>query len=572
MKAIFFQAALVLNFLSLVTAAPFFTKVDSETWIFGNELWNVTQKGKNAKPLYYKKKELVGNAQGHYYSSSNTTSDFTISSASVVSEGEYKDTPYIDISLDCPAGEEHSVIFTGLAGAYQYFVNKGLSDQGEYRSLWRLDNTTFTHGKTGRKDEELPPLSWHTEETKVFDSTYLRPDGTYVTKYDFTSFLRGMEFYGTYGDGFGSWYINPGKDYYNGDHLRQELTVHREAVTGDTVQLNMLHGTHFFRSINDTIPVGKMWGPWLWYLNDGSQSDVEERAAAEFAAWPYSWLDNSDYQSRGSVSGSLVLSDGRPASYAAIFLGDSNSDTDTIRQGSTYYYTSYADESGNFEIDNVREGTYGLRAWSNGSSIADVSTVFTQNKVVIASDKNSDLGTLKWALPDRERIWRVGDFDRTAYGFKVGGAPYAYGLTELCSKNIDYVIGESQSSDWCYAQTKVGNWTISFPVSTEVSSTRKPTLVISLAGWVSNASSTVFVNDHEIGELSGFTNDGALYRSSTINGDWRYLEFPFDAEFLKLGDENTNKLTFQLYSNLGDGSALTTTQRGAMFDAIALDW
>lgn len=73
MKGLFFQAALLLNLLSLATAAPLFTKVDSETWIFGNKLWNVTQKGKNARPLYYKNKELVGNAQGHYYSSSKSS-------------------------------------------------------------------------------------------------------------------------------------------------------------------------------------------------------------------------------------------------------------------------------------------------------------------------------------------------------------------------------------------------------------------------------------------------------------------------------------------------------------------
>lgn len=158
-------------------------------------------------------------------STGNTSSNFTISSASIVAEGEYQGTPYIDVSLNCPAGEEHWVIFTGLAGAYQYFVNTGLSDQGEYRSLWRLDNATFTHGKTDKRDEEFPPLSWYTPETKVFDSTHILPDGTYTTKYDFTSFLRSLKYYGIYGKGFGSWYINPGKDYYNGDHLRQELTV-----------------------------------------------------------------------------------------------------------------------------------------------------------------------------------------------------------------------------------------------------------------------------------------------------------------------------------------------------------
>lgn len=52
MKGLFFQAALLLNLLSLVIAAPLFTKIDSETKIFGNKLWNVTQKGKNARPVY----------------------------------------------------------------------------------------------------------------------------------------------------------------------------------------------------------------------------------------------------------------------------------------------------------------------------------------------------------------------------------------------------------------------------------------------------------------------------------------------------------------------------------------
>lgn len=42
--------------------------------------------------------------------------------------------------------------------------------------------------------------------------------------------------------------------------------VHRESQTGDAVQLNMIHGTHFQASSNDAFPDGKLWGPWLWYL------------------------------------------------------------------------------------------------------------------------------------------------------------------------------------------------------------------------------------------------------------------------------------------------------------------
>ena len=120
----------------------------------------------------------------------------------------------------------HWVIFSRQHGAYQYFVNHALPTLGEFRTLWRLDNTTFTYGKTDVRDELLPPLSWYLPENKVQDETWLMPNGSgYITKYDLTSWSRTQTYFGVYGPGFGSWYINAGKDYYNGNHLKQELMV-----------------------------------------------------------------------------------------------------------------------------------------------------------------------------------------------------------------------------------------------------------------------------------------------------------------------------------------------------------
>ena len=120
----------------------------------------------------------------------------------------------------------HWIIVAGLAGAYQYFVNHDLPVLGEFRTLWRLDNATFTNGKTDLRDEPLPPLSDYRPENKVQDETWRAPGGDgYITKYDLTSWVRTQTYYGVYGDGFGSWYINAGKDYYNGNHLKQELMV-----------------------------------------------------------------------------------------------------------------------------------------------------------------------------------------------------------------------------------------------------------------------------------------------------------------------------------------------------------
>lgn len=145
-------------------------------------------------------------------------------------------------------------------------MNHALPTLGEFRTLWRLDNTSFPNGRTNIKDDALPTLAEIASGTKVQDETWQLADGSYITKYDWTAWIRDQDYYGVYGEEFGSWYINPGKDYYNGNHLKQELMVHRESSTGDAVQLNMIHGTHFMVSSNDVFPDGKVWGPWLWYL------------------------------------------------------------------------------------------------------------------------------------------------------------------------------------------------------------------------------------------------------------------------------------------------------------------
>lgn len=149
-------------------------------------------------------------------------SDLTWTAADIYHEGPN----YINVRFSAAEGDMHWVIFNDLAGAYQYFVNRALPVLGEFRTLWRLDNETFPNGRTNIKDEPLPDLSEYGQAVKVQDETWQRADGTYITKYDWAAFIRDQDFYGLYGDGFGSWYINPGKDYYNGNHLKQELMVH----------------------------------------------------------------------------------------------------------------------------------------------------------------------------------------------------------------------------------------------------------------------------------------------------------------------------------------------------------
>ncbi|KAH7104347.1 polysaccharide lyase family 4 protein [Auriculariales sp. MPI-PUGE-AT-0066] len=558
--------------ITSVSAAngPFLQTVDTQTWIIGNEVWNMTQKGTYGSPLWFQQRNCVGAAKGHYLSASGSGANFTWTSASIVANSTYNNVPFMDISFTSPSGDMHWVIFSNQQGAYQYFVNRAVPP-GEFRSLWRLDNSTFTRGHTATRDAELPPLSSYLAENKVQDETWLTPDGSgYITKYDFTSWIRAQRYYGVYGTGFGSWYINPGKDYYNGNHLKQELTVHRESATGDVVQLNMIHGTHFELAVPDaafTPASAKMWGPWLWYINNGSLDDAAAKAEAEFAAWPYKWMQDDAYNARGSVSGKLVLSDGRSAANAAVFLGDSNPTVSSLDQGIAYHYTAYADIDGVFTISSVRAGKYSLEAWSNGSTIADVNTRLLVNNFTVNAGQTTTLGNLAWAVSNKTRLFRVGDFDRTSVGFAHGAAPWQHALVDQCPTTVDFVVGQSKTSDWCFGQTYLGNWTVNFDIaSNATASSKNATLIVSLAGYSTGASSNIWANGVQIGNLTSGTsqllNDPSVYRSGTAAGEWRYFEFSFGSDVLKAGQRNS--VVFELNKN--------ASWKGFMWDAVALEW
>ncbi|KAJ4374835.1 hypothetical protein N0V83_001913 [Neocucurbitaria cava] len=557
-----------LAFAALAVAVPveerakkpqsFLKDLGNSTWVIGNEIWNVTQNRQYANKLFYKGGDRVGNAVGHYVSYNGAASDLNWTSAAVADSGN----DWINVKFTANEGDFHWVIYDDLPGAYQYFVNHALPTLGEFRTLWRLDNTSFSRGRTNVKDGVLPPLEEYRSAINVQDETWQKADGTYLTKYDWSGNVRDMDFHGVYGDEVGSWYLNPGKDYFNGDQLKQELMVHRESQTGDAVQLNMIHGTHYQAISRDAFADGKVWGPWLWYLNDGSKDDAAKRAQEEEEAWPYKWFDDKEYQSRGKMQGKLVLSDGRPAAGAAVFLGDNNNSTiSTLDQGKGYYYTTYADEDGKFDIHDIRTGTYALYAWGNGDSIADVTTNFTQNDVVIKPGKNTNLKELTWKVTDtKNRIFQIGAFDRKTDGFALSGpTPFEHARISKCPANLTYTMGKSQTSDWCFGQALNGTWNINFPVKTAPSDSK---LTVSLAGFSQGTSATILLNGVQVGNITSasLVNSQDTYRGATRNGEWRLLEFAVAKEGLKMGE-----------NRIDVGVEKATQWRGWLWDSIVLE-
>jgi rhamnogalacturonan endolyase len=49
-------------------SAPFLTPIGNQTWVIGNDVWNMTQGPQFGVKLYYKGRDCVGDAWGHYVS------------------------------------------------------------------------------------------------------------------------------------------------------------------------------------------------------------------------------------------------------------------------------------------------------------------------------------------------------------------------------------------------------------------------------------------------------------------------------------------------------------------------
>lgn len=329
----------------------------------------------------------------------------------------------------------------------------------------------------------------------------------------------------------------------------------------------MLHGTHFQAVSSDVFPIGRTWGPWLWYLNDGSFDDANERLNTERAAWPYSWFNNTAFQSRGSVTGTLDLSDGRLGTGAYVFLGDNNSNKSTLDQGKAYYYTALSNGIGDFRFTNVRAGTYAVYAWSAGGTLADVYTRVVKNDVVVKKGEATNLGSLEWKVTKEEDfIWRVGDFDRLSEGFnmsRVTDAPFGHGKVALCPANVTFTVGESGERDWCFGQSVQGTHTILFSLSEIRQEAKKTKLHVSLAGFSSGTTADILVNGNKVGSIGpGLMSSQDTYRGAIRAGEWWPLEYSVATSTLKVGE---NRLEFKVGSSSRRWS-------GWLWDAVSLEW
>lgn len=217
----------------------------------------------------------------------------------------------------------------------------------------------------------------------------------------------------------------------------------------------------------------------------------------------------------------------------------------------------------------MRTAEYGLYAWSNGGDIADVYTNVSVTPVTVTDGTTTALGDIEWALPTSHTpIFQVGEFDKRSAGFVNSGLPYKFNVTSLSPADLTFTVGQSNdSTDWYYAISALGTWTIEFNVTAEDLATYggngSALLSLSIASYSQSLALDVDVNGNVLGSLNSdiLTNDPALYRSSRVSGEWRFVQYEVDPSILSAG---LNKVGFTV--------TRSTTWRGLMWDSIFLEW
>ena len=466
--------------------------------------------------------------------------------------------------------EQGFIMRKGVPGIYSYVIATGTATSAnepikEARVCSRLSETMLNGYVDWRMNGRIPSNSEMTEaektENTIQDATYRLTDGSIYTKYNWANYVERDTLHGLCGmsgNYYGLYNIPVSYEWINGGCERQELTVHATSKSPITIQ--MLQGEHFGGQAM-VLAEGekKLYGPFLIFTTYSKNpvTSARNQWAKEVAAWPYQWFENDLYpRERGTVRGHLDVTTGqRNDSVRIVLAQEKGKDPMTMMHG--YQFWTLTDANGDFEIPHVRPGDYNLFAYAKAGEVTDM--LEQDDITVVAGDNN--LGTITWT-PKKysEMLWMIGQNDRRSSEFHYSDTIRQYGLWELVPQNLTYTIGQSnEKTDWYYAQTKDGTWTVKFNVDERPSG--RAYLTASVAGCASEkATITVKVNGTVKATWKPGYKDASVYRSAVNSGRHYLYTVDFPCTDLLVG---TNLITFQA-SNTGG-------KNGILYDCIKLE-
>lgn len=429
--------------------------------------------------------------------------------------------------------EYHMVMTKGESGIYSYVIARNTTDKevlvSELRTIHRFNPTLMNHLYTAN-GTSTPKLYGDLEKMPlVQDETWKLPDGKIYSKYDLVDYQRRNEFWGAFGGGYGAWFIPVNHDYFSGGPLKQDLMVHQDAII-----LNYMTGAHMGTPDMMAPPKWeKMYGPWLVYVNQGTDdaviADAREHAKSQKPQWPFKWVNEKLYPlQRGEISGRI---NGRNGEILNVVISPVNGDPELQTKG--YLYHAQTDSNGKFSIAAIRPGNYSLTVYSQ-SGIEQGNIL--QKELVVEPNK-TDLGEI--ALPSKANyLWHIGVADKTAAEYQIADKPRNYEWQTKVPESLDFKIGSNKNSDWFYAQTKFGDWNIHFDEK-DIKSSRRLNLAFASASHSgmtkpSSPRMIVLVNGNKVADIN-YPNDKTLYRGALQNGLYHNESIDISKEHLKVG-------------------------------------
>ncbi len=522
-------------------------------------------------------------------------------------ERDLVEVAFVDTTSTPLQHEHHLIMRAGRRGLYGYNILTAVTDTsiGEIRMNTRWDRSVLDHSYNWERGKgQQPTYAYLATQTSVQDETWQvdginnpslpSPDsnsgnlapGSVYSKYEWSLYHHENPMFGHFGHGFGVWFTPLGGvtddtlcAFYGAGPQHQDLAIHQDALT-----LNYFARNHYGEPAYP-IAAGyrRLYGPWLTFFTAGDPTDPDamikqaaRTARAEIAEHRAgaAWLRDSLYPRRSqrtTVTGRVRLTDGRPAADFHVILSTQTS-ADVFPIAEPTYFAK-TDSDGRFRLPGIppawqpgttQPGSYTLYIQPADGSVTDL---FTRTGMVVGG-RFQDLGNLVWTPASHGTfLWQVGRSDRTSGEYALAALsparpmPREYEKPALIPGTLTFTVGESwEPTDWYYAQTNPGTWTIRFQLERAYQGTAYLTVATSMQqsgapAVAVNGSATVIA-----GTLPN-NNDSTIARQADRSGYPRTAVLTFPASSLVVG---TNEITFT------HGSA-TPAGKGLGWDTLVLE-
>jgi hypothetical protein len=490
------------------------------------------------------------------------------------------------------------VLKKGDTGLYTYSILKHKAtypdfDLGSWRQVLWIDNTvTDRICVNDLKTWEMPQPTDAWSATSIPEIIKIESGvraGKYDGKYQFSEPLISLKAYGhtTDKNSLGIWAVTANHEYFNSGPTHHDLNAAAGIIH---VCMNGVH----YNSKGFKVLLGEEWskiyGPYLIYANQKSTAtanwdDAKARAAKDELEWPYAWLTNTpEYplaNQRGNITGIFSIKDpskplvtGKNAWIGVTKLSDDSTGQWQFEE-ENYQYWVQTDVSGNFDIKNVRPGTYTLFAYSDG-----VTGEYSMTNVTVTAGGTNNLGTVEWAIarPNGPLLWEIGVPDRTAAEYKFGDFDYCEGFVQkkfdstFANPIVYNVVDKNWATALPYVHSKYYNadgtingnwaWKINFDLPAGMPTTGNAKLTIAYAS-ADHAQQWIYINTDTGTPISYYPKigDGNAFLRQSNHAKYTTSVVDIPMSKLKAG---SNYIQLVMPSNSGSVSHL-------MYDYISFE-